>query len=141
MNKYNSAKIYKISSSQCDKFYIGSTTLSKLQYRLSVHKNHYKMYLENKHNYMSSYEVVKYDDCKIELIKEVNVENRKELNIEEGLVIKDLKDNILNKNVAGRNKHQYYKDHLIICLCGCIIIDKSLSKHQTSKKHFYFMGL
>jgi len=139
MNKYNSAKIYKISSIKCDKFYIGSTTLPKLQYRLSVHKNHYKMYLENKHNYMSSYEVVKYDDAVIELVKEVNCENRKELNIEEGLIVRQLKDNILNKNIAGRNQHQYYKDNLVICFCGCIVNKHSLKKHQQSDKHHNYM--
>jgi hypothetical protein len=97
------------------------------------------MYLENKHNYMSSYEIVKFDDAIIELVKEVKCENRKELNIEEGLIIKEHHDRILNKNVAGRNKHQYYKDNLVICSCGCMINKHSLKIHHQSKKHFYFM--
>ena len=76
-NKYYTSKIYKITSSQCDKFYIGSTTQTLIA-RLKQHKSNYKIYIEkNIGNYLTSFEIVKFDDAIIELIKNVKCENRK----------------------------------------------------------------
>ena len=47
----------------------------------------------------------------IELIKEVQVKNRDELNKHEGEAIRTNKDIIVNKRIAGRNSKEYYKDH------------------------------
>jgi hypothetical protein len=44
---------------------------------------------------MSSYEILKYDDCKIELIKLFKCENKKELEMEETRLIKEHHNNIL----------------------------------------------
>lgn len=106
LNKYHNGKIYKITSPQSDKFYIGST-INDIRIRLSKHKNNYKNYLNGKYCYVSSFEVIKYDDCIIELLKEVKCESKTELEIEEGKTIKEYQDRILNKNVAGRTKKEY----------------------------------
>jgi len=109
INKYHTSKIYKISSPQCDKFYIGSTTLT-LKARMSVHKSNYKRYIEKGiGSCVTSFKVVKFDDAIIELIKNVKCENIKELLKVEGDCIKEHHDRILNKNVAGRTVKEYYE--------------------------------
>jgi hypothetical protein len=125
INIYHTSKIYKISSPQTDKFYIGSTT-HKLNIRLQSHISQYKRYLEKKYGYTTSYEVVKFNDAVIELIKDVKCENKKELHKIEGEFIKEYHDRILNKFVAGRtlkewrnvnkekiseNAKEYYEDN------------------------------
>jgi uncharacterized protein YbaP (TraB family) len=108
INKYHTSKIYKISSPQCEKFYIGSTIVT-LKERLSKHKADYKRYIKNIKGYITSFEIIKFDDCIIELIKDVKCENRKELDKIEGECIKEHHDRILNKNVAGRTIKEYYE--------------------------------
>jgi hypothetical protein len=106
INKYHTSKIYKISSPQTDKFYIGSTT-QKLNIRLQSHISKYKRYLEKKNTYTTSFEVVKFNDAIIELIKDVKCENKKELERIEGQYILEYHDRILNKLVAGRTVKEW----------------------------------
>lgn len=133
VNKYHNSKIYKITSPQSDKIYIGSTT-TKLSYRLIVHKHHYTYYQNNKHNYMSSYEIIKFDDAKIELIKNVKCENRNELNIIEGDVAKEYKSILVNHNIAGQTLEQYRKAKYK-CMCGSHISLSYKRLHFQTQKH------
>ena len=111
INKYHTSKIYRISSNQCEKFYIGSTTMT-LKERLSRHKANHKIYIEKGiGSCLTSFKVVKFDDAIIELIKNVKCENRKDLDKIEGEYIKEYHDRILNKNVAGRTYKEYYEAH------------------------------
>ena len=111
INKYHTSKIYKITSPHCNKFYIGSTTMT-LKRRLSNHKAKYNIYIKKGiGSCMASFEIVKFDDCIIELIKDVKCENRQELLRIEGEYIKEYHDKILNKNVAGRTIKEYYKEY------------------------------
>jgi len=68
-------RIYKITSPQTDKIYIGSTINGLLE-RLMNHKSQFK---NNKNNYCSSKEIVCFSDCKIELIDIIEFENKSEL--------------------------------------------------------------
>jgi hypothetical protein len=107
INKYHTSKIYKISSPQCEKFYIGST-IKTLNRRLTQHKTSYKRYIEKGvGSCFTSFEVVKFDDAIIELIKDVKCENRKELDKIEGDCILEYHDRILNKNIAGRTMKEW----------------------------------
>jgi hypothetical protein len=113
INKYHSSKIYKISSSHIDKFYIGST-IKTLNRRLVGHKSHYTHYIEKGMGaYISSFEVVKFDDAIIELIKDVKCENRKELDKIEGDCILEYHERILNKNIPGRTMKEYNEEYRI----------------------------
>ena len=106
-NKYHTSKIYKISSPQCEKFYIGSTT-ETLNRRLSKHKSHYKRYIEKGvGSRFTSFEVVKFDDAIIELIKDVKCESRKDLDKIEGECIREHHDRILNKRIEGRTPKEW----------------------------------
>ena len=67
--RYHRGKIYKLVSYQTTDVYFGSTIEKQLPNRLSKHRAHYKMWLNGKYCYLSSYEIVKHDDCKIILIE------------------------------------------------------------------------
>lgn len=82
MNKYSKSKIYKITSLHTESIYIGSTTKS-LEKRLNNHISAYIQFLKGSNKYVSSYEVIKYLDVKIELIKNFPCNSRKELLFEE----------------------------------------------------------
>lgn len=68
-------KIYKLTSAQTNKVYIGSTE-SSLSTRLSRHKADYRRYMNGLRTNITSFEIVKYDDCKIDLVCECLPEDR-----------------------------------------------------------------
>jgi hypothetical protein len=110
-NKYHEGKIYKITSSQTDKIYIGSTTKTLYQ-RLRGHKLQYKHYLNGGKKYgMTSFELIKLDDYKIELVENVKCENKKELLDKEKEYILKFKDICLNKFIPTRTIKEYYQDN------------------------------
>ena len=84
--------IYKIVSKHSDKIYIGKTN-KPLKTRLIEHKSAYKAYIKNKPKYYSSFDILKYGDCSIELIKESNEDLEKQIINE----FKDLCINTRNK--------------------------------------------
>ena len=94
-------KIYAIKSNQTDKVYIGST-IRPLNRRLDGHKSDYKSYLNDKFSYVTSFEIVKFEDCFIELLEEVMCQDKIELHKIEGQYIKEMK--CVNKNIPGRTQ-------------------------------------
>ncbi len=116
INEFNNGKIYKLTSNQTDEVYIGSTT-KKLSERLGVHKSDYKYFLKKGKgsHYITSFDLLKYDDCKIILLEAVNVETQEELFQYEAKYIK-LHPNCVNKVMPGQTDHEYYlanKEHKI----------------------------
>jgi hypothetical protein len=107
-NKYNNGKIYTLRSYQTDKIYIGSTT-DRLCNRKAKHKYNYKKYLSGDYHYVTSFELIKYDDCYIELLEKYSCDSKEELSKEEGEYIKKL--DCVNKQIAGRTRHQWVKDN------------------------------
>ena len=99
-----SSRIYKLTSQQTPKIYIGSTKLT-LNTRFILHKTKYK----NQVKYITANELLQYPDCKIELIEECDL-NKNDLRKKEGEYIKFL--DCVNSNIAGRDAKQYYKDNL-----------------------------
>ena len=110
INKYHNAKLYTIRSHQTDKYYIGSTC-SPLHKRLYEHKNNFKMFQVGKYHNVSSFEIIKYDDCYIELYEAFKCENRNELTKREGEIIRLLKNELVNVKIEGRTEQQYRKDN------------------------------
>ena len=96
------SRIYKLTSQQTPKIYIGSTKLS-LNTRFILHKTKFK----NQVKYITANEILQYPDCNIELIEECNM-TKDELKRKEGYYIKQ--NDCVNKNIAGRNLKQYYLD-------------------------------
>jgi len=105
---YKNGKIYSIRSHQTDDIYYGSTTQT-LTKRLSKHKGNFKLWKENKYNYVSSFEIIKYDDCYIELVENFPCNNKDELHKREGEIIRA--NPCVNKNIPGRTIKEYKEDN------------------------------
>lgn len=146
-NKYLSGKIYRIVSDYTDDIYIGSTT-GTLNKRLSVHKSHYKMYLDGKYCYMTSFEILKYTDAKIELIENFPSPSKKVLELREGYYIKNT-PNVVNRCVVGRTRKETYNTYYqnnkekrlkhasekIPCECGTPVSRRNIARHKKSSNH------
>ena len=112
MNRYENGKIYKIVDVGFNKCYIGSTC-EKLCKRMERHRKDYKDYCEGKkRTYPSSvlmFAEYGIENCKILLETEYPCNSKEELVKKEGEYI--LKTECVNKNIAGRDKIQYYVDN------------------------------
>jgi hypothetical protein len=89
MPDYSNGKIYRLVCNTTGKQYVGSTA-NPLYKRKSEHKKGYKMWLEGRHNYVSSYEVVKGDNYEIVLVENYPCKDRNELNARERYWIETL---------------------------------------------------
>ena len=108
---YSLAKIYKIESSHCDKIYIGSTCAPTLAKRMAKHRDDYRYYSNDGKKYIASFELLKYDDCKIILIEKYPCNDIDELRSREGYWQKLYWDECVNKRQEGRTKKQYRIDN------------------------------
>ena len=97
--------VYLIRSNQTDDVYYGST-IQILCKRLAEHRSSYKK-CDNK-KYMSSFELMKYEDAYIELVEIVEFQDKKELHAREGFYIRN--NNCVNKKIMGRTKAEYTID-------------------------------
>tara|TARA_R110001592_G_C12711974_1_gene707941 strand:+ start:62 stop:601 length:540 start_codon:yes stop_codon:yes gene_type:complete len=102
---YEHGKIYKITSESIGLVYFGSTARYYLSQRLSDHVNKYKGYIKGKTHYVSSFELLKHEDYKIQLIKNFPCANKRQLTTEEGKYIKN--NNCVNKYIPGRTRKEY----------------------------------
>ena len=158
-NKYHNSKIYTIRSHQTDKYYVGST-YDSLSKRLYQHKLDFKRFKAGNYNNVSSFEIIKYDDCYIELYEMFKCESRIELTKREGEIIRLLKNDLVNVKIEGRtlkeyqvdnadkikqNKKQYYVDNAEklkqknICICGTEYSTANKARHLKSKKHINYI--
>jgi hypothetical protein len=103
---YQYSKIYVIKSYQTDKIYIGSTVL-KLGARLTDHKKSNKKINKK----CSSKIITDLGDSYIELLELFPCDSRTELNKREGALIRLYKDNVVNRNIAGRTSTEYRQDN------------------------------
>lgn len=108
MNPFNQAKIYAIRSCHTDKVYIGSTHAT-LNARFSQHKSDFKLYKNQRRNYRTSYELLKFPDSYIELIEEFPCECKHQLIRREGEILK-LNPNRVNLRIEGRTQKEYRED-------------------------------
>ena len=107
---YKNGKIYSIRNYETDKYYIGSTcqTLTK---RLSKHKSNYRDWQKNGKRYMTSFEILKCNDCYIELLEEFPCENKNQLHKREGELIRENKLNCVNIVIPLRTDKEYRIDN------------------------------
>jgi len=154
-------RIYKITSAQTDKCYIGSTSKS-INTRLSQHKYNYKEYVKGtRPKNITSYEIIKYDDAIVELLEEKEFKDKKEMFGRERFYIES-HDNAANKQIPIRTNEETkerkkisdkkYKDKnkdseekkeiknaydykRIECECGCSYFQKHRQRHMRTQKH------
>jgi hypothetical protein len=81
--------VYCIKSPNTDKVYVGSTTLT-LSKRFIGHKADYKRFLDNKTRFMSSYDILAFDDAYIEEIEKFESITKEELLKKEGEYIQSM---------------------------------------------------
>ena len=151
--KFETGYVYKIISENTPKIYIGSTT-SKLNIRLSVHKSCLKNYENFMH--LTSFEILKFGNCKIDLIEEVKTQDKCDLLLREKFWIGHYKDICVNKNSPIKTAEEikayhlnYYRqnrDKLLAkakekttCFCGIRFDRAAWSIHSKSKKHLRFV--
>ena len=106
MPDYSKSKIYQVISSQCEQVYIGSTTIGLAQ-RLAQHRSSYKQFKAGKTTNCTSYQLLDYDDVKIELIEDFPCERREQLLKREGELIRER--NCVNQKVSGRTHKEASK--------------------------------
>ena len=163
--EFQHGKIYTIRSFQTDKFYIGSTNHKTLSQRLSKHKGNYREWLKDKDNsYITSFEILKYDDCYIELLELYPCNLKAELHKREGELIRLHKDSLVNMCIPCRTVKEYNKDNREIiakkskqrkkiyrvenkqkiknhktqqyrCDCGSVFQLDKKARHQRNNKH------
>ena len=144
--KLDQAKIYKIIDNTNDNIYIGSTCQS-LKKRLSEHKNDYKRFLKGLFNNVTSFDILKNNDYKIELLENCDIKTKQELLQRERYYIEN--NECLNKIVPGRNKKEYYdvnkdkinikRNQMIDCECGRKYTIRNKARHLKSTKHQEFI--
>ena len=112
INKFNKSLLYTIRSPHTDKYYIGSTT-QILCKRFGDHKRHYKQYLQTTRAFVSSsYKILELGDAYIELLEEVNCENKAQLEKREGEIIREHKANCVNHCIPGRSIKEWVHDNV-----------------------------
>jgi len=83
MPDYSKAKLYKIiSPSHPELIFIGST-VQRLTRRRASHRYVYKLYKMGKHHYMPCFDLIKYDDAELILIKTLFCFDRMDLTMKE----------------------------------------------------------
>ena len=100
-NIYSRGKIYKITSEQTDKIYIGST-IQTLNRRFSQHN------FTKKKCSITSNQIVKYEDAKIELIENYPCNSKKELHARERYYIENT-PNTINLLIPTRTIKEWNK--------------------------------
>jgi hypothetical protein len=151
MEKLKVGKIYKIVDNTNGNIYIGSTT-EKLNQRLSKHKCDYKSYLNGKDRNCTSFEIIKNNNYRIELIKYIIYKDRIELLQRERYYIEN--NECININIPSRtdkeyrNNKEYYKEYKkeyskikYDCECGSSICQYQKQRHFKTLKHINFISL
>jgi hypothetical protein len=109
MVNYKQGKIYVIRSNQTDVVYVGST-VEKLCVRMAKHRANYKIYMDGKFNYVTSFKILEYEDAYIELVENYPCDSKEQLLKREGQIIRETQ-NCVNRYIAGRTKGEYMQDN------------------------------
>jgi hypothetical protein len=107
---YKNGKIYKLVSNETDKMYIGSTC-TQLSKRFYKHKDGRNQYNKGKGQYVTSYEILGYEDAEIVLIENYPCHDKNELHARERYWIEQHKMNCVNKNIPTRKTKERYEDN------------------------------
>lgn len=105
MPDYTKGKIYALRSSQTDDIYIGSTCTT-LSQRMANHRSDFKRWEEGLGSYISSFHLLSFEDCYIELIEEFPCQNKEQLEQREGHYIRTIQT-CCNKNHSKGSRKEY----------------------------------
>ena len=96
-------KIYKLIDNTNSNVYVGSTKQKYLSKRLSTHRQDYKKAMNGKRHHLTSSQIIKNGDYKIQLIEETDDETRERYWI--------LNTECVNKNIPGRTPKEWAEDN------------------------------
>lgn len=127
MPDYSNGKIYALKShNDTSLIYIGST-VQPLHKRHRAHRHKYKLYIDNKHHYVTSFKVIEKGNTYMELLESYDCNTKEELLKKEGEYMRSI--NCVNKCLAGRTTKQYYIDNKEI------ILNRSLEWNKNNREH------
>ena len=109
MVNYNNGKIYKIIDNTNGNIYIGSTTKQYLSQRLTTHVKNYKLFLNGKGHFVTSFKIIENNDYYIELIELYFCNSKDELHAREGYHIRN--NECVNNNIPGRTRKEWREDN------------------------------
>ena len=143
-------RIYLLICNETGLQYVGSTTHS-LKKRLKSHKDDYKRFLKGLHPNVTSFDVIRGGNYDIELIEEIEFENKQDLYDIENIYIENV--DCVNKYKAntGLTKKEYDKEYRkenkekinekFNCDCGGKYTKSHKARHEKTQKHKNFLNL
>ena len=162
MVNYANGKIYKIVCNVTGKIYIGSTTKKYLCDRLANHVCKYKMWKDDKREYVSSFAVIDSGSYNIVLIEKYPCTSKDELHRRERHYIESLE--CVNLAIPGRTSKEYYEENKEVisaksrlyreknkaviaqkknvkhsCVCGGKHTQSNRAQHIRSEQHQYYL--
>ena len=161
MPDYQLGKIYRITSSQTENVYIGSTAQTLLCRRMGEHVSDYKRFINGKlKSNKGSFEIIKHGDAIITLIETFPCNSKDELHAREQHFIDLNTELIVNKQKAytgiesGLKGSEYYKAYHLDnkleiyakknarknCKCGKDYNHSNYARHSKSKYHQAFLN-
>ena len=134
-------KIYKLVDNTNNNIYIGSTCETILTNLLNKHKSDYKRYVEKGIKYTTSFEIIKNNNYKIELIEEIICVNKYILDEREKYWIENI--NCINKYKPNNYLDKGNKDihRTKKCNCGGEYKFGQQSKHYKTITHIHYILL
>ena len=102
--------IYMISSPFTDKIYVGSTT-KLVEDRFSAHINKYNRYCKGLDKYVSSFDILDYDEYGVECLEEFDGFTKSQMLSLERQYILDNRAICVNRALPGRTKEQWESDN------------------------------
>jgi hypothetical protein len=125
--EYSTGKIYCLICNISGKKYYGST-ICPLWKRLDDHKQGYKCNLRGLGSYVMSFDIIKNNDYRIELVEKVNCSSKEELLIREKFHIQN--NECVNKYIPLRTHEEYYLNHKEK------MNQKSRENYKKNKEHY-----
>lgn len=104
--KYSNGKIYRIVDNTTGNCYIGST-FRTLEQRLKKHEVDYKMYLNGRYTYVTSFDIIKNGDYNIELVEDVRAIDKKDLLARERYHIENSQNTVNKQKRLNRTRDEY----------------------------------
>jgi hypothetical protein len=108
MVNYSNGKIYRLVDNTNNTVYYGSTC-QKIRERKQQHIKDYKGYLNNTRKYRKSYDIIKNNDYKMELVELFPCNSKIELLKREQYYITN--NNCINENIPARTSKEWYQDN------------------------------
>jgi len=158
MKNYSLSKIYMITCLTTNLKYIGATTMEHISTRLLQHIYCFRSYSKAKKAiYCTSFEIIKNNNFKIELLEAFPCNNQEELDAKERYYIESI--DCVNTKIPRRTYKEYYQDkkdnfknyyqrikdndrfkNKIECDCGFHYTLNNKNHHINTQKHLKILS-